>query len=799
MSNIEQNLKDILEAQYGRDVRQSIHDGIRACYEDGKSGSIDLTAREQIAQLIKNEAPVDADAELTDIRIGSDAITYDSAGDAVRNQLLMANAATKVLYEKDYAVNGILGYTDTSGVFKTTRKPSDHGMNGVFEASRTVKIDFSGIKDSIKDSISNISYMYTYWFFKDSQWPLVGNDNTDFTTLHLFYKITCESEIHPDFELIFSMTSDWGPGSGYVSAAALTFKNDEWMHKELGNNEHGIVKLSSAYSRIMIAIRKGDFLKDPKPFSIEFFMIADDTYMEAHERKDYTGIPRFSLQSQKFYKALRSAAAEKLYFFHPMNIGTLNIEENNEVSITRKENYNEVKLKKTVQKSYAGAFWTVKDYNSNSYPFNVAIIVENTSDEDGLYDFLLSNKNTWNSDDGSVMAKRVFYGYIKAHETICVIATPNENNLTSIGETVFIVRDDSNNNYNLNKEITLRINTIPYRDDGAVDSNLFIKRSLTDFEQDTRLDVIEETLKGHKERYIASWGDSLTAGGGWTSTLQSLSGLTVYNGGTGGENSTTIIARQGADIMTINNITIPASGSVLIASRNTDNGISTEFGKKVTPLLQGGTSHVNPVKIGDIEGTLTWTGSAYNDNNGTWTFTRSEAGDPVLIDRPTAIRTAYDRNRNDPYLMVIFIGQNGGYSDLDDLVRQHRLMIEHANAEHVIILGLSSGTASQRADYEARMKKEFGRYFLSLREYLSTPIYSGNEIVSCYGMADQNVEIDPDYTYSGKTTKQEIEEGTVPHQILADGVHYTAETKTVIGKYIYKKCCELNIFPVPES
>lgn len=49
MANIADYLKKILSAVYGRDVRQAIHDAIRQCYEDGKAGSIDLTAREEVA------------------------------------------------------------------------------------------------------------------------------------------------------------------------------------------------------------------------------------------------------------------------------------------------------------------------------------------------------------------------------------------------------------------------------------------------------------------------------------------------------------------------------------------------------------------------------------------------------------------------------------------------------------------------------------------------------------------------------------------------------------------------------
>ena len=310
----------------------------------------------------------------------------------------------------------------------------------------------------------------------------------------------------------------------------------------------------------------------------------------------------------------------------------------------------------------------------------------------------------------------------------------------------------------------------------------------------------EERLNGQEARIknlekptvltgIVCWGDSLTAGGGWTSTLQKLSGIPVYNGGTGGENARTIAARQGADVMLVNNITIPATCEpVTIAVRKTDSGILTEEGHKVTPLLQGG-AHVNPVKIGEVEGTLRWTGTNYADTNGIWTFTRSVAGEAVTIKRPTAIRTAFDRLHNQPSeVMILFIGQNGGYVDLTDLIRMHQQMISHFKGKEYLVLGLSSGTESQRAEYEKQMKQAFGRRFVSLREYLAHPVYDtdGKTVISCYGLDDAGLDpTDADI--------ERIKQGQVPQTLLADSVHYTAATKTVIGTMLYKKMIELGI------
>lgn len=87
MAGIEEYLDQIKNAIYGRDVRQAIHDGIEACYTDGKVGAVDLVAREQIAELVAPSGEAPSAAEVTDARVGADGKTYTSLGLAGRTQI----------------------------------------------------------------------------------------------------------------------------------------------------------------------------------------------------------------------------------------------------------------------------------------------------------------------------------------------------------------------------------------------------------------------------------------------------------------------------------------------------------------------------------------------------------------------------------------------------------------------------------------------------------------------------------------------------------------------------------------
>lgn len=87
MTDIEIYLSQIISERFAKDVRQAIYDAIYQCYYDSKVGALDLVARQQIANLVSVNNPTEGNSELHDIRVAADGTAYESAGEAVRQQI----------------------------------------------------------------------------------------------------------------------------------------------------------------------------------------------------------------------------------------------------------------------------------------------------------------------------------------------------------------------------------------------------------------------------------------------------------------------------------------------------------------------------------------------------------------------------------------------------------------------------------------------------------------------------------------------------------------------------------------
>lgn len=279
---------------------------------------------------------------------------------------------------------------------------------------------------------------------------------------------------------------------------------------------------------------------------------------------------------------------------------------------------------------------------------------------------------------------------------------------------------------------------------------------------------------------ITCWGDSLTAGAkgdgvNYPDVIGELSGAEVHNYGVGGETSLGIAARQGGLPMQVNNITIPANDHVVIGNL-ADSGIYSVTGAMITPLLQGGDSSINPCTIAGVKGRLDWTGTSVTDEDGLYVFTRESEGEEVVIRAPQTIITSAMEDKTED-ILVIFIGENGGWVDNQDLINQIMGMINYSACEgKFVVCGITSQSAGERATLESDMEAAFGNKYLNLRKYLVEE-----------GLSDAGIT----------PTEQDLahmEAGSVPGSLRSDLVHGNSFYYQLIGEKIFEKITELGYF-----
>ena len=274
------------------------------------------------------------------------------------------------------------------------------------------------------------------------------------------------------------------------------------------------------------------------------------------------------------------------------------------------------------------------------------------------------------------------------------------------------------------------------------------------------------------EKLIEMWGDSLTQGnqdGTGVSTQSVLSELlggdwVIKNYGAGGEQSNTIACRQGGMFAVCKpGVTIPATITPVEVQLVDQNGDAVNFRSGTISSAHNTWETINPCSIAGVKGNLTRIGSAYSTTS--WNFTRLAEGAQVEINRPVNVITNAMSNQTKPVL-IIWMGQNNGYqSDDSILCKQIRQMIEHAKTDRYMIVGFhvanSNRTFEDAMTTNSVLQREFGKHFINLYQYMTAPIKTGNQIISCYALDDFGIT-------PSTSDITALNNGYVPPTLLAD-------------------------------
>ena len=267
-------------------------------------------------------------------------------------------------------------------------------------------------------------------------------------------------------------------------------------------------------------------------------------------------------------------------------------------------------------------------------------------------------------------------------------------------------------------------------------------------------------------------GDGLTTGNGsdgpsYLEILAQLTHLTVHNMGVNREDSATIATRQGGRYIILNDITIPSTTtSVKIGTSDTLVNNASES----LQLLKRGDAGINPVSIAGIEGTF----SIDENEPSVYYFTRNSDGEEASILEPTPLLISASTDRKND-ITIIFIGQNGGYENIDQLIDQQNAMIEHLGHDKYLILGLTTGTTSSRSELEQRLEGTHQEKFINLRKSFITE-----------GLNDANLQ----------PTEEDLANiaiGKIPASLLIDeDIVGNSIYHELIAKKIYSKIIDLN-------
>ena len=301
-----------------------------------------------------------------------------------------------------------------------------------------------------------------------------------------------------------------------------------------------------------------------------------------------------------------------------------------------------------------------------------------------------------------------------------------------------------------------------------------------------------------RDKNIVCWGDSLTAPSGgvplnsnddsFPSCLYKMlkGNYGVINLGVGGEDTKTIMGRQGASPFMLTHDIIYEKGisKKVIGTEEFPPFISSIDSSYVYPLLQGG-EYVNPI---EIQGNLYKLSceskmSVYNHKihrNFTYSLERLdniEYNDTLRA--YSTMTTEAMRSLRGQYANVFFVGENDGYKDVDDLIEQIKLMISYSQSQRYVVVSFHQTnntipTIEMMSAMEESLLKEFGNHFLNLRQALIKECFLSSELLLS---SEDSIA---------------MEKGKVPPSLLEkDGIHFTKSTKKLVAGFVFNKMKDL--------
>ena len=129
---------------------------------------------------------------------------------------------------------------------------------------------------------------------------------------------------------------------------------------------------------------------------------------------------------------------------------------------------------------------------------------------------------------------------------------------------------------------------------------------------------------------------------------------------------------------------------------------------------------------------------------------------------------------------VIFMGQNGGYTGVSELIAQQQEILDACECDsNYIIIGLSSGNAAERAEMEAAMTDYWGSHYFSARAALSS-----EKAYKDAGFSDSVIE----------ANRASIDAGKISNLFLHDGLHLNAIGYALLGNAVFTRMVELDYF-----